>query len=480
MLRLEIEDVWTYLNGESAFGIVDSVTSYAVHGRWHSQAYRKKQWDGIKRFRVYDRRRQQYKIPTGFVSRVLSELDKLDYPYEAYDERSIGCPDPVYVLEDRTLKEGRYDYQQFAVAAACSHGRGVIQAATGAGKSTIGAAIIKSFGGNALWLTHRVMLLHQTRKALEKSLGQDVGILGDGQHEIKPVTVAMVQTLDQTKKGRKEILDYLGSLNVFIADEVHHLESAQWTRTIELLNAPHRFGLSATPSFKGPGMAIIGACGDVIYRIGPQELIERGVLVPPNIWIMRHNTPEITETAYQTVYKKGVVECQERNLRARSAALELKQERIPSVTLIRQLRHGRVLKSLYEDAGIKVEFIYSGVKDSTREGWLNQLRDGELDHVIAVAEILGEGVDLPWLGGLINATGSKGGGSASSGAEHEVGRVTTQILGRGLRNYPGKTHFEYFDFSDTHNKHLAKATKDRITTLEEQGYASRIKYASER
>lgn len=481
MLRLEVEDVWTYLEGEAAFGIIDSVTSYAVHGRWHSKKYRSNQWDGIKRFRNYDRSRKQYRLATGFLERVLKKLDALDYPYEVYDDRDFLPPDPVRELKDKSLCEGRYSYQVGAVEAACEHGRGIIHAATGAGKSAMGAGIIASYGCQTLWLTHRTHLLYQTQQGLSKSLGQPVGILGDGKRDIHPVTVAMVQTLDRARKDVEEIDEFLSGVELLIGDEIHNLQSDQWTRTVERLPAPRRFGLTATPVFAGPGMILEGLTGPVIFKIGAHELIRRGVLVPPRIWVMKHDAPKIpAKTKYPTVYSQGVTNSKERNSAARRAAKIMQLEGIPAVTLVRQIKHGNLLMDLYAKEKIRAQFIQGKVKQEARQEWLSQLRDGELDHVIAMVEILGEGVDLPWLRGLINATGSRGGGSAGSGAEHDIGRVTTQVLGRGLRQFPGKEYFEYWDFADTHHRMLASASKDRINTLEEQGYAQYIKYESER
>lgn len=481
MLELEVGDVWTYLNGSSAFGIIDSVTSYDVEGRWHSAKYRKAQWDGKKRFREFDRNRGLYRIGTGFLSVVCKALDARDYPYELHDERDYLPPDPVTQIGDFDISEGKYDYQFKAVEAACLHGRGVIHAATGAGKSAIGAAIIKSFGEKAVWLTHRVNLLYQTRAALQNLLGCHVGILGDQQRDIQDVTVAMVQTIDVSKKDQAEIQAYLSDCSVVIGDEIHHLESRQWKDTFSKIPAPHRFGLTATPSFKGPGMALLGMTGDVIFHVGPQELIRRGVLVPPRIWMVRHGAPKIPAgEKYPAVYSQGVVNSDERNARIDQIALDLQEERKGCLTLVRQIKHGKVIEKRLAKLGIKVKFIYSQVKLAQREEWVEDMRIGQVEHIVAVSSIMGEGVDIPWLAALINATGSKGGGSKGSGAEHEIGRVTTQFLGRGLRCYPGKEYFEYFDFADTNHKFLAKAAKDRVSTMEEQGYSEQIKYWSER
>lgn len=480
MLEIEVGNVWIYLNGSAAFGIIDSVTSYDVEGRWFSAQYKRAQWDGKKRFREFDRSRGLYRIGTGFLSVICKALDTHDYPYVLFDERDFIPPDPVNQIGDFKIDEGKYDYQFHAVQAACLHGRGVIHAATGAGKSAIGAAIIKSFGTQTVWLTHRIALLHQTRAALQKFLEEPVGILGDGQRDIQNVTVAMVQTIDVTKKDQEGIREFLANCDVVIGDEIHHLESKQWGDTFSKIGAAHRFGLTATPCFKGPGMALIGMTGNVIYEIGPQELIRRGVLVPPRIWMIRSGEPKIPAgEKYPAVYSAGVVKADQRNGMAARVAKTLKDEGKSGLTLVRQINHGKILVERMRQAGVDAKFIQASVKPEQRDEWVAQMKEGEIDHIVAVSSIMGEGVDIPWLPALINATGSKGGGSKETGADHDIGRVTTQFLGRGLRCYPGKEFFEYFDFADTHHKFLAKATKDRVNTLEEH-YAPQINYWSER
>ena len=476
MLEIEVGHVWTYLNGSSAFGIIDSVTSYEIHGRWHSKQYQRGQWDGIKKFRQFDRKQGRYKIATGFLSRITAALDAADYPYELNDDREFDPPEPVNQIGDFKIDEGKYDYQFQAVQAACNHGRGIVQAATGAGKSAIGAAIIKTFGGKAVWLTHRVALLHQTRAVLQKLLGQPIGIIGDGEWDLREVTVAMVQTLDSSKYRQEDIQSHLDDCHLVIIDEAHHLESRQFADALTRIPAPHRFGLTATPCVQGPGLSLIGMAGDIIYEIGAQELIQRGVLVPPRIWVLPQEEPAMpTGGVYGAVYARGVVRAPRRNARIASLAKTLKAEGKTCLTLVRQINHGELLADLMAQAGVKAEFITSRVKQPVREKWLEQLRVGEIDHIVAVASIMGEGVDLPWLQALINATATKGGGSKETDAEHEIGRVTLQFIGRGLRCFPGKDFFEYFDFPDEHHKFMKQAAKDRLNTLKENGYEANIK-----
>ena len=96
------------------------------------------------------------------------------------------------------------------------------------------------------------------------------------------------------------------------------------------------------------------------------------------------------------------------------------------------------------------------------------------DNEQATVSIEGEGSDFPQLECLINATGGKGGGDASDSGE--TGRVTIQILGRGMRKHPKKKTFDYVDFLDNSHRFLKNASRDRISTLRSEGYTEFIDF----
>lgn len=343
----------------------------------------------------------------------------------------------------------------------------------------IAAALLASYNLPAVFLTHRKTLLHQTRDRLALRLKKEIGIIGDGMVEPKQITVAMVQTCAQRKS--KVIDRTLKQARVLIGDEVHHLESKSWVSVFKKVGAPHRFGLTATPCFDGAGMNLIAWTGGVIAEAKAGDLIERGVLVRPNIWFVRVDDDQLPQgTPYATAYARRVVRSERRNARLVHVASVLKAEGKNCITLVRHLNHGDLVADLLCQRGIHTAFIHGKHSKSERETILHRLWTGDLDHVVAQAEILGEGVDLPMLQCVINATGTRGGGSKASGVEHEVGRGTIQFLGRLLRSAPGKTSADYVDFVDTGHKSLTEASRERVRTLEEEGYGPWIKYWAER
>jgi superfamily II DNA or RNA helicase len=354
--------------------------------------------------------------------------------------------------------------------------------------SEIGAAIIKSVGGQWAWITHRTTLLHQTRRRLQQRLQIPVGILGDQEAVLENVTVCMAQTLEAVFKrsGREHVRDWCRVCRGIIGDEIHHLESDQWFGAFGQFSAVWRFGLTATPPKpEAGGMYLQAMTGSVLIDIPASDLIARGVLTPPRIWFVPVNDREYPDPptpagqkkknklTWQQLYKPAIVENEYRNRRIAEVAKIFQLEGKPTLIVVRQIGHGKNILRCLKDSGIPAGWVHGKVPQEKRDELFSQLWQRELAAIVAVSECVGEGVDLPELGAAINATGTSGGGSTK---EEETGRVTIQVLGRGLRRCAGKKFFDYVDFVDSGHKMLQRATLARVETLENEGYANSIRY----
>jgi len=488
MLTIKVGNVITELAGGAPRWALDPVTSFKIHGRWFAKKWRQGMWDGQYRF-IRKMGGSEW-VPTGLLERVCARLDEIGYPYQLFDERELFSPDPVYELNGASLTSGKWSFQAPVLDAALMKGRGVIHVPTGGGKTVIAAGVLASFDLPSLFLTHRQQLLHQTRERFENLLQQPVGIIGDGIWEPARITVAMVQTLAR-KRSKKESAahwshfvkkraEFLNTRQMLIADEVHHLESKQWWELLNKIDTSYRFGLTATPCFHGSGMRLIAHCGEIVAAIDRVDLIERGVLVQPKLWYVRERETDVSDGEWAAVYRDGIVENVNRNNLVYLVASTFAHEKKNSITLVRQIKHGRLLERLFTNRGLRCEFLYGKIPMEERRLVLGRLRDGKVDNVIAMDAIMSEGVDIPWLRTIINATGSRGGGSAGNSVEHETGRVTLQILGRILRAAPRKLDCEYVDFSDRSHPWLKRNSLQRAHALQENGYGPWMRHWEER
>lgn len=473
MLNIHVQTLHLWLSGNVPVHILEPELSYFVEGAYFAKSYKYGQWNGRKKFLWKLRGRDAYYTHSGFLDRICKALDKAEWQYSLTDEREFSSVDPIYeLLPDISLR----DYQRDALDEFLSAGRGILKLATGAGKTEIAAAAIKSINEKTVFFTHRQRLLYQTQKRLEERLGRKVGLIGDGQKQIEDVSVCMIQSSQlMNLPNYEQVKDYLLSCKFIIADEAHRVQADQWCEVLSQIEAPWRLGLTATPVTSGVGMSSEGLLGHVLVDLPAIKLIEKEVLVPPRIWFARPEKAKISKGAkWPTIYKEGIVEHVKRNEMIKDVCLRLKQDNKSVLVLVNRIGHGETLTDLLNYFGIRTEFMRGAVKEEDREKMFEMLYSGKLHCIVSIASLVAEGLDMPDLRAIVNATGSRGGGDRSE--DEDAGAQTLQILGRVLRKAPGKFYADYVDFVDNSNKKLLRATQDRINTLESEGYGPLMEY----
>jgi len=157
-------------------------------------------------------------------------------------------------------------YQEEALAHWQAAGaRGVIALPTGAGKTLVALAAIARLGVAALCLVPTRLLLDQWARALSACSSQPIGRLGDGDHVVAPITVA---TYASAVSWAPRIGDRFG---LVIVDEAHHVGAWCPTEIFEMLVAPARLGLTATPP-DDPGQ-LARHLGPVVYALRVDDLV---------------------------------------------------------------------------------------------------------------------------------------------------------------------------------------------------------------
>jgi superfamily II DNA or RNA helicase len=482
-MQFIVGDVVTVVKNCHRSGDISRALSFKKPNMHFNPYYRQGLVDGVVRFLKPIASDEGYIFPTGLLSLAIDAAVNSGIDYKLEDRRTFLEANPSPDLPGMSM-QGKFAFQYEAVEQACLQGRGIICAPTGSGKTVIGAGIIHAFGKRTLWLTDRRALARQTQEVLSHALQEKVGIFGDGEEDLQRVTVCMVQSLSAAiLRGTKDhVREFAKDAEVVIGDEIHHLESSQWYRMFQVLQAPARFGLSATVRLENAGMYLRAQTGDIIYKITTDQLIEAGVIVQPRIWFASPTVPKLPKKLeWADVYNQGIVHAPERNNMIAHIAGVFASEKKPTLILVNRIAHGELLVALLEQRGMEYGWICGKVKQAAREKIIQQVENGELHGLVAVASTMGEGISIPELRAIINATGTRGGRSE----EDETGRMTLQMLGRVLRTIRGtgkfgeKTYADYVDFVDSCHKSLATASVDRITTLEEAGYVGSIKYWSD-
>ncbi len=148
---------------------------------------------------------------------------------------------PSVSAADFRLPELRW-YQTTALARWKAAGRrGVIALPTGSGKTLVAIAAIATLATPTLILVPTRVLLDQWACALAACWPHPIGRLGDGDHQIAPITVS---TYASAINWAPRIGDQFG---LVVVDEAHHVGAWCPGEILEMLVAPARLGLTATP-----------------------------------------------------------------------------------------------------------------------------------------------------------------------------------------------------------------------------------------
>jgi superfamily II DNA or RNA helicase len=161
-----------------------------------------------------------------------------------------------------------FPHQAEAVEAWVAAGRrGVVALPTGAGKTFVAQLVLQRIGRSALVVVPTLDLMQQWYGVLATAFDVEVGLVGGGYYEPRPLTVT---TYDSAYLHMERLGDRFG-LAVF--DECHHLPGASYALAAEQMIAPFRLGLTATPEREDGGhRRYADLVGPVVYRRDIREL----------------------------------------------------------------------------------------------------------------------------------------------------------------------------------------------------------------
>lgn len=185
---------------------------------------------------VWDDRTRCWRAPASRYAETVLGWRRAGAPYEdlarGFEELS---------LELASGREPR-DYQLEALEAwRRAGGRGVVVLPTGAGKTLVALLAIRDRSRSALVVAPTLELVRQWYDELVRAFGVEVGVIGGGSHDPRPLTVT---TYDSAYLH----MEHLGARwGLVVFDECHHLPSESFALAAELCVAPYRLGLTATP-----------------------------------------------------------------------------------------------------------------------------------------------------------------------------------------------------------------------------------------
>lgn len=417
------------------------------------------------------------KFPAGFTDMIAKAAKENGFEVSIVDTRAApAAHDPNADLA--WLR----DYQLKAVNAVVRRRRGILQLATGAGKTEVACGLIRALPCKWLALVHRSQLADDIAARYEKnSPGLVAGRVFEGKWDVPDdaeLVCATFQSLQAAlTRGIEHGVDdeqYVRALLLLkeaqglIVDECHTLPANTFFNTAMMTSkAYYRVGLSGTPLARGDRRSLyaVAAIGPVICQVKAEALIKRGFLARPTVRLLTCTMPS-AKSRWDAVYRDVVVKSVRRNAVVVSA---VKRATLPAFVFVTQVMHGKLLAKELLKAGIKAEFVWGSYKIDARKSMIRRLVAGHFD-VIVCSSVFNEGIDVPELRSVVLA----GGGKSII--------ATLQRLGRGMRidRRPdgtvreGGDTFEVWDVFDRGNKWTERHAKDRLRAYTSEAFQTFI------
>lgn len=414
--------------------------------------------DTPKKLYLYEMVAGTLVLPYGMISQIPKEfLDK------AVVRNALCEPESVdFGGRDIPL----YKYQKEAVDAAQRAHFGIIQSAAGSGKTQMGLALIKRFGNRALWLTHTVDLLNQSKTRAMEYIDEDkIGTITAGKVDIgSGVTFATIQTM-----CKLNLEQYKDLWNVIIVDECHRCcgtptAVTRFYKVLNNLSAAHKYGLSATVH-RSDGLikATFAMLGNIVHTV-PSEAVEElvvkvGVLPVSTGTKLSERCLNTDGTLNYVQLINYLAEDQERNEVIVDNILD--NVDCSSLILSDRIEHLKTLMAMLPEEEREKAVLVTG-KMTSRTGKeqrlkaIDDMRTGNKKYLFASYSLAKEGLDIPCLERLYMATPVKD------------YAVVTQSIGRIARSYPGKDDPIVYDFVDS-IRYLIRAYKKRCATYRKNG-----------
>ena len=360
-----------------------------------------------------------------------------------------------------------------------------------------------------LWLAHRQTLLDQAAESFQKfAYAAEIPhissfryriVSGSSNHDktvnIDPKDDLLIISKDSI--GRESNLARLapwldGESEIFlVVDEAHHSTARTYRRVIDFVKEKVEhvklIGLTATPFRTAENeqglLAHIYKDGmsdgkskkndiGIVYKVDLKELINRQILSYPHFetyYTDEEYGKDLGLEAWESIQhldtlspelSQSIAESGPRNKLIVDTYLKKADEYGQTIVFAVSIHHAITLTKLFNNAGIKAEYVVSSIKDmgtgvtiSAKENdrKLEAFRTGDVQVLVNV-NILTEGVDLPMTKTVFLARPT-------------VSTILmTQMIGRALRGEKaGGTNMAYIvSFVDNWNEHIAWVSPDTI------------------
>ncbi len=321
-------------------------------------------------------------------------------------------------------------YQEEAAQAIMGREFGVLEAGTGSGKTVIALAIIAQRKQPTIVLVHNKELLYQWAERAENFLDVEVGLVGDGHFDIKPLTIAIVNT---ARNRLDELPHHFGQICV---DECHRVPASLFTDVVTAFDCRYLLGLSAT-AFRRDGLTklIYMYLGDRVHQVPTQDLHASGAILQPDFIQRATEFRYVYRGNYQALMKSLTKNKGRNQLIVEDIVKETGETSGTILVVSDRVKHCEELAKLLIKDGHQAAILTGQTPADERSKLVDSIRKGEVKVLISTVQLIGEGFDCPDLQTLFLTTPIK-----------FTGRLL-QVVGRILRPATGKKP-KVYDYVD--------------------------------
>lgn len=385
-------------------------------------------------------------IPIGALPNVIKKLDR---EISITDKRTAIKND---YFSDKKMTVTLRDYQKEAVDILLTKTVGCLEAKTGSGKTVCLTSLIIERGVNSLILVNTTELLNQTRAAIAKATNiplDEIGIIGAGKYNLKPVTVGMHQTLCTLPDETFVILNAFFSQ--VLADEAHICPAKTYYNNLFKLTAKYKHGFSGTLQGRSDGLdkVIYFSTGPRVHTVSTTHL--QNILVAPKVKFINTNYffPLFSSEEYQ-IMMSDLGENRDRNELIVKIITETYFDKYGCFLCLRLNQVDALKKMLGADAVI----LTSKMTKKERIQVMKDIHLKKYRWVISTYGLFSTGIDIPHLDLLVLAAPIK-----------SLIKLK-QSAGRIMRQSPGKLEAHILDFVDVRIDLLKNQARGRKRILE--------------
>lgn len=469
------------IKGLNQFDIMNLVKKFKVFipSSRYTPKYKLGIWDGCINFFNVNGNTYVNLVPEILESINLKNYEGIEYIYPnnlIQEPKLIGDIDSQY-LSDLIWYEGHRlegqpvileEHQVRCINSLLNNPRGILSAATGAGKSLCCAALCRKVQeyGRIVLVVPSKDLCQQTADEL-KFTGLDVGIVGMGIREFgHQVTVCTWQTINSLE--RRKIQEYLSveelqklteDVVCLIFDETHIASGNEIKKVLEqtFKNVPIRWGLTGTvPKEKSEYMNLMISLGKTVEeKVVAKELQDKGFLSNCQVNCIRLD--DKTKFMSWTDEKEYISNDKIRMKFISNIISGIVQSSKNTLVLIDRIKTGETLEKMLIENGVDAIFLSGSVKTKKRFEEYEKVKTQDNKCIIAIDKIAATGLNIPRLFNVVFI---------------DYGKSFTKIIqsiGRGLRRASDKDFVTIYDISNC-TKYSKKHFNERIKYYEEAQY----------